>query len=100
AAGAKLVVVDTRLSNTATHADHWLPTIPGSEPVLLLAIARHLIEAGRYDREFVRRWWNWEEYLVREHPSLEPSWASFETVLRELYRAYDFEFAERETGIP
>ena len=22
--GAKLIVLDTRLSNTATHADHWL----------------------------------------------------------------------------
>ena len=27
--GAKLIVFDTRLSNTATHADHWLSTYPG-----------------------------------------------------------------------
>jgi anaerobic selenocysteine-containing dehydrogenase len=31
AKGAKLVVMDTRLSNTATHADHWLSPWPGSE---------------------------------------------------------------------
>ena len=27
--GAKLIVFDTRLSNTATHADHWLSPYPG-----------------------------------------------------------------------
>ncbi len=65
--GAKLVVLDTRLSNTATHADHWLAPQPGSEAAILLAIADHLIRTGRYDREFVRRWWNWQEYLACEH---------------------------------
>ena len=28
--GAKLVVIDPRLSNTAAMADHWVPTWPGS----------------------------------------------------------------------
>ena len=27
--GARLIVFDTRLSNTATHADHWISTYPG-----------------------------------------------------------------------
>jgi anaerobic selenocysteine-containing dehydrogenase len=57
--GAKLIVFDTRLSNTATHADHWVAPIPGSEAAILLAIARHVLVTGRHDREFVRRWWNW-----------------------------------------
>src|SRR5207248_1282947 len=67
--GAKLIVFDVRLSNTATHADHWLAPYPGSEAAILLAIARHMIREGRYDREFVRRWWNWEEYLDQQHPT-------------------------------
>ena len=46
ARGAKLIVFDVRLSNTATHADHWLAPYPGSEAAMLLAIARHLIETG------------------------------------------------------
>ena len=37
--GAKLIVFDTRLSNTATHADRWLSPYPGSEPAVLLAVA-------------------------------------------------------------
>ena len=36
-------MLDTRLSNTATHADHWLAPVPGSEAAILLAIANHLI---------------------------------------------------------
>ena len=61
--GAKLIVFDTRLSNTATHADHFIAPYPGSEAAILLSIANYLIQNNLYNREFVRRWWNWEEYL-------------------------------------
>jgi anaerobic selenocysteine-containing dehydrogenase len=61
--GAKLIVFDTRLSNTATHADHYISPYPGSEAAILLAVANYLIQNNLYNREFVRRWWNWEEYL-------------------------------------
>ena len=98
--GAKLIVFDTRLSNTATHADHWLATYPGSEAAVLLAIANHLIQTGQYDREFVRRWWNWAEYLDHAHPGAPCTFAQFEKVLRDLYAAYTFEFAAAESGVP
>ena len=97
--GAKLVVLDTRLSNTATHADHWLPTYPGSEAAVLLSIANHLIQTGRYHREFVRRWWNWQEYLEAERPDLPATFDAFEQALREIYRDFTFDFAARESGI-
>jgi anaerobic selenocysteine-containing dehydrogenase len=97
--GAKLVVLDTRLSNTATHADWWLSPQPGSEAAILLAIANHLIQTGRYDREFVQRWWNWEEYLAAEHPGEEATFERFEAILRELYAEYTFEFAAHESGV-
>ncbi|MEZ4337713.1 MAG: molybdopterin-dependent oxidoreductase [Sandaracinaceae bacterium] len=48
--GAKLIVLDPRLSNTAARADCWLPTWPGSETAILLSIARHLIENDLYDK--------------------------------------------------
>ena len=47
--GAKLIVIDPRLSNTAAMADHWLPTWPGSEPALFLAWAKMILEE-LYDR--------------------------------------------------
>ncbi len=98
--GAKIIVLDPRLSNTATHADYWLPTWPGSEPTLLLAIARELIVSGRFDREFVRRWVNWEEYLRAERPGEAVTFETFETELTRLYERYTPEYAEQETGIP
>ncbi len=97
--GAKVIVLDTRLSNTATHADYWLSPHPGSEAAIFLAIANHIIQEGSYDREFVRRWWNWREYLEAEHPELPPDFESFEAVLRTLYAEYSFEFAASESGI-
>ncbi|HJS73444.1 MAG TPA: molybdopterin dinucleotide binding domain-containing protein, partial [Vicinamibacteria bacterium] len=97
--GAKLVVFDVRLSNTATHADHWIAPYPGSEACIFLSIARHLIENELYDREFVRRWWNWREYLEAERPDLPPVFESFEEALSGLYREYTFELAARESGV-
>ena len=64
--GAKLIVMDTRLSNTATHADYYIGPYPGSEAAILLAIANYLIQNDLYNREFVRKWWNWQEYLQQK----------------------------------
>ncbi len=61
--GAKLITFDPRLSNTAAKSDVWLPTWPGSEAWVLLAIANHLIQNDLYDRGFVERWTNWREFL-------------------------------------
>jgi len=97
--GAKIIVFDTRLSNTATHADHWLASYPGSEAACLLAIANYLIQNDLYNREFVRRWWNWEEYLAAVHPDVDQNFEEFETVLKTLYTDYTFEFASNESGV-
>src|SRR5713226_7337611 len=70
ASGAKLIVFDTRLSNTATHADYFIAPYPGSEAAILLAIANYLIQNDLYNREFVRQWWNWREFLEIEHPEI------------------------------
>jgi anaerobic selenocysteine-containing dehydrogenase len=99
ARGAKLVVLDVRLSNTATHADHWLAPWPGSEPAILLAIANDLIQQDRYDREFVRGFWNWQEYMEAERPGEPATFEAFEKALKQLYAEYSFDFAERESGV-
>jgi anaerobic selenocysteine-containing dehydrogenase len=100
ARGAKLVVLDVRLSNTATHADHWIAPYPGSEAAILLSFARHLLETGRWDRDFVRRWWNWEEYLREARPELPRTFEAFEGALRALYAPYTFEAAAAEARVP
>jgi len=98
--GAKLIVIDPRLSNSSAKADLWLPANPGTEGALLLAIARHLIDTGKYNREFVRRWVNWDAYLAASHLNLPRTFESFEAALKEEYAQFTPEFAEAETGIP
>ena len=100
ARGAKICVIDTRLSNTASMADWWLAPWPGSEAALLLAMARVLLRERCWDREFVRRWVNWEEYLREERPDLPPTFEAFAQALDELYARYTPEFAEAESGVP
>ncbi len=97
--GAKLIVMDPRLSNTSAKADLWLPANPGTEAALLLAIAKRLIDTGRYNREFVRRWVNWDAYLAALKPDLPQTFESFEAAIKEEYAQFTPEYAEAETGV-
>src|SRR5207249_9729134 len=83
--GAKVCVIDSRLSNTASMADWWLAPWPGSEAALLLAMASVLVRERLYDRDFVRRWVNWEEYLREERRGLSVDFETFERALGDLY---------------
>jgi anaerobic selenocysteine-containing dehydrogenase len=97
--GAKVAVIDSRLSNTASMADYWLSPWPGSESAILLAIARILVAERRYDRRFVETWVNWEEYLREERPDLPVTFDAFHLALEELYAQYTPEFAAQESGV-
>ncbi len=97
--GAKLIVMDVRLSNTATHADHWIAPYPGSEAAILLAIASYILQKKRHNREFIRKFWNWEQYLAAERPEMPRTFESFETAIGEAYASYTFEFAAAESGV-
>ncbi|MDX1613135.1 MAG: molybdopterin-dependent oxidoreductase [Candidatus Promineifilaceae bacterium] len=116
--GAKIITFDPRLSNTASMSDVWLPTWPGSESTVLLAIANYLLQSDRYDRDFVRRWVNWQqtleavraghldlgdEDLQQQIVSGQLSPADFETfeqVLKTLYRSFTLERAAEEAQVP
>jgi anaerobic selenocysteine-containing dehydrogenase len=98
--GAKLIVIDPRLSNTSAKADLWLPAQPGTEAAMLLAIAKYLIETGKYNRPFVKAWVNWDAYLEQCRPELPRTFEAFEAALLEEYEQYTPEFAEIETGVP
>jgi anaerobic selenocysteine-containing dehydrogenase len=96
--GAKICVIDTRLSNTASRADYWLSTWPGSEAAVLLAMCLVILGEELYDAEFVRRWVNWEEYLREEHTGKPVTFEMFIAVLKELYSRFTPEFAAEESG--
>ncbi|HYL60949.1 MAG TPA: molybdopterin-dependent oxidoreductase, partial [Candidatus Acidoferrales bacterium] len=98
ARGAKICVIDTRLSNTAAKADYWLSTWPGTEAALLLAMCNVILRENLFDADFVRRWVNWEEFLREEHPGRPQNFDTFIAILKELYAEYTPEFAEHESG--
>jgi len=98
--GAKLAVMDPRLSNTASVADEWLPTWPGSEAAVLLAMARTLLVENLFDRDFVRDWVNWQDYMKACHGEDDASFDAFIEALVEHYAEFTPEFAEKESGVP
>jgi len=51
---ARLVHIDSRLSNTAAKADSWFAVKPGTEAVLALAMAQFIIHEHRYNHDFAR----------------------------------------------
>ena len=97
--GAKICAIDTRLSNTASKADYWLSSWPGSEAAILLAMCNILLQENLFDREFVRRWVNWEEYLREEYPDEPQTFPSFIFILKQSYAQYTPEFAAKEAGV-
>lgn len=97
--GAKICVIDTRLSNTASKADYWMSSWPGTEAAILLAMCNIVLRENLFDREFLRRWVNWEEYLREEHADQPQTFSSFVTILKEIYAAYTPDFAAKEAGV-
>ena len=97
--GAKLAVMDPRLSNTASMSNYWMPTYPGSEAAILLAMAKIILDEGTYNKEYLHDWVNWKEYLSAQYPGKELTFDNFIATLKEVYKEYTPEFAEKESGI-
>ncbi len=98
-AGAKVVTVDVRLSNTASMSDLWIAPHPGTEAALLLGVANRLIVEDRFDREFVRRWVDWRGYLAARAPARAPQFDEFVAALRDEYAEFTPEWVAAECGI-
>ncbi len=115
--GAKIITFDPRLSNTASMSDVWLPTWPGSEQTVLLAMANYLIQHDLYDKDFVRKWVNWGETLdaiadlrlpINDESLLaeiqngksDLDFGLFDRVLKDLYGEFSFDRAAEESQTP
>ena len=62
--GAKVVVVDSRRSETASKADEWLQIRPGTDLDFLMAVLKTMLDEGLYDADFVKHHTNLP-FLVR-----------------------------------
>lgn len=54
----KLVTFDVRLSNTAGKSDEWFPIFPGTDGIIMLAMANVIMSEGLADIEFLKNWTN------------------------------------------
>jgi anaerobic selenocysteine-containing dehydrogenase len=111
--GAKLVVMDPRMSNSAGMADLWIAAWPGTEATIYLYLVNRILQDGEVNEEFVRKWYNWEvfmdntkylEFMVeKNYISAVPKKRDFKTflaVLKELYAPYTLEYAVKESHVP
>ncbi len=97
--GARMAVLDTRLSNTASRADHWVSPWPGSEPALLLAIAHDLLRTRRLDEDFIQRHVNWEAWLDVHDQDGNGSFERFLEKLTDAYAEYTPAYVAEECRI-
>ncbi len=73
--GARLVVVDPYLSDTAAKAHEWVAIRPGTDGALALAMAHVILRDNLYDRPFVEKWTvGFEEYSAYVKDKT-PQWA-------------------------
>lgn len=97
--GAKIAVIDVRLSNTASMADYWLAPWPGTEAFMLLAMAHVMLREKLYDARFLEDWTNWREYLEARAPSRPRTFDVFLEELDREYARYTPKAAEEECGV-
>jgi thiosulfate reductase / polysulfide reductase chain A len=83
ARGAKLIVLDPRLSTVASKADLWLRLRPGSDLAVILSWLHLLIAEDAYDHDFVaRRCVGFDELRAHVAPCT-PAWAAGEAGVPE-----------------
>jgi anaerobic selenocysteine-containing dehydrogenase len=69
--GAKLIVVDPRLTRPAARADIWLPLRPGTDTALAFGMLNVIVNEKLYDKDFVENYTHgWEQFVrrVNEYP--------------------------------
>jgi len=75
---AKMVVIDPRMTVTATKANQWLAIRPGTELALALALAYHILARDLHAQWFCENWiagWQeWRDFLFEKNYS--PDWAA------------------------
>lgn len=102
AAGAKIIVIDPALSNTASKADQWIPIRPGTDADLFAAMLRFILEQDNQDDPF-RRYidWSFKDYAE--------GWDEFVASFRSWWERKDpinglpyfsLEWAAQRTDIP
>ncbi|RLI25815.1 MAG: hypothetical protein DRO52_03485 [Candidatus Hecatellales archaeon] len=83
--GAKIVVVNPLVTLMSSQADEWISIIPGTDLAFALAMINVIISEDLYDKEYVRKYTNFEEH---------------EEEIRNWVKDYTPEWASTITGVP
>ena len=113
--GAKMVVLDPRMSNSAGMADLWIPCWPGTETALYLYLANRVLHEKDLNGEdlaahdFMKEWMNWDRLMANKdylkkmvgygYISKMPKGDTYEDfieLMKELYSPYTKEFVMKE----
>jgi thiosulfate reductase/polysulfide reductase chain A len=73
--GARLVVVDPYLSDTAVKAHEWLAVRPATDGALALAMGHVIVRDGLWDKAFVAQWTAGFEEYAEYVKDKTPEWA-------------------------
>jgi len=116
--GAKLVVMDPRMSNSAGMADLWVPCWPGTETALYLYLANRILNEKGINGEdlvnhaWVKNWMNWDRLMdnpkqldllvekgyIKSIPK-DNSYESFIEMIAEMYSKYTLDFVVKECRV-
>ena len=72
--GARMVVVDPYLSDTAAKAQEWVKIRPGTDGAMALAMAHVIIRDGLYDEAFIKDWTVGFEQFAEYVKDKTPAW--------------------------
>ncbi len=98
--GARLVVVDPRMSVSASKADSWLSIRPGTDTALLLAWINLLLTEELYDKDYIDRYATGLDELRRSVHCYTPDWAADTTQIpRDVIVAEAREMARRKPDV-
>lgn len=75
---AQMIVLDPRLTVTASKADKWYPIRGGTDLTMALALSYHILKQEMHDQKFchdwVEGWETWRDFLFEKEYS--PEWAA------------------------
>jgi len=74
--GARLIVIDPYLTGTAAKADQHLMLRPGTDGALACAVAHVLLSEGLADREYLKRYTDFDAQVEQHYQLKTPEWAA------------------------
>ncbi len=74
--GMQVIDIRPMQEGLGSHADHWIPIIPGTDGALAMSILNIIISEDLYDHDFVENWCNGFDELSEHMKPYTAEWAS------------------------